>query len=247
MPVGAIIITLDISLMIHAAYRGRFMPWGWVIFLLPGIGSLAYLALVCAPEWLDSPRGLRVRRSIRSAVDRERSWRLASDNLIRADTIANRAALAEAGLATGRDVEALEIFTALIGSPFGDEPAWRLGKARAELALGRPEPALATLEELEREQSGYRPAERLLLYARALEDASRLHEAARTYAALERHNAGVEPRVRLAELLLRLGEKPQATSIASEVIERLRLAPRYVRRQEKEWLRRARLVKRSTA
>ena len=65
----------------------------------------------------------------------------AKDELAIVDTIANRAALAEACLALGKFEEARAQYAAILASPQGDEPSFMLGRARAEFGLG--EPALA--------------------------------------------------------------------------------------------------------
>jgi hypothetical protein len=49
---------------VHAAKTGRFMPWGWIILLIPGFGALAYVLAELVPEWFGSAQGQRARRNI---------------------------------------------------------------------------------------------------------------------------------------------------------------------------------------
>jgi hypothetical protein len=47
---GVLFAILNVLLIVHAARTGRFMPWGFVILFLPGIGALIYVAFELAPQ-----------------------------------------------------------------------------------------------------------------------------------------------------------------------------------------------------
>ncbi len=235
LPIGWIVAVVDIALIVHAARTGRFMPWGFIILFLPGIGALAYVVVEIVPEWLGStgraaPAAASSPRSIPSAATR------AKDELAIVDTIANRAALAEACLALGKFEEARAQYAAILASPQGDEPSFMLGRARAEFGLGEPALAVATLDELKARWPDYRSPEGHLLYAKALEGVGRDEEALAAYEAVGAYYPGAEPRVRQAELLARLGRGDEARALADEVARGLRRAPAHVRRAQSQWL-----------
>jgi hypothetical protein len=63
MPIVLVLAVINILLIVHAAETGRFVPWGFIILLMPGIGALAYLAVELIPAWFGSIRaGRRGRR-----------------------------------------------------------------------------------------------------------------------------------------------------------------------------------------
>ncbi len=147
---GIIIAIIDIALIVHAAKTGRFSPWGFIILFLPGIGALAYVVVELLPAWFGSQKVQRARAQFAGAMDPTRRYRQLRDDLELVDTIANRAALAEECLALGKYDEALGHYDRVLAQPLGEEPAFMLGKARAEFNLGAVDVAIATLEELKR-------------------------------------------------------------------------------------------------
>ncbi len=232
---SVLITIIDVLLIVHAVRTGRFMPWGYVILFLPGIGALVYVAFELAPEWLGSYAAQRARRSVAAALDPAGRYRALREELEVVDTIANRSALAEECLKIGRPQEALEHYQAIVAQPLGDEPAFLIGEARALLDLGRADEAVATLEEVKRRAPDLHSPEGHLLYARALERAGRTDDALQAYASVAPTFPGPEPRVREAQLLERLGRREQARSIAEDVVRSLRRAPRHVQANEHEW------------
>ena len=104
---GIIIAILDIALIVHAAKTGRFMPWGFIILFLPGIGALAYVVVELIPEWFGSYGARRARRQFAGAINPAGRYRQLHDELEIVDTIANRSALAWECLTLGKYDEAL--------------------------------------------------------------------------------------------------------------------------------------------
>ncbi len=236
MPYGIVIAVLDIALIVHAAKTGRFMPWGFVILFLPGIGALAYVVVELLPEWLGSYKGRRARGRIAGAINPTGRYRQLHDELEIVDTIANRSALAQECLTLGKHDEALAQYDAILAKPLGEEPGFMLGKARAEYGLGDAGAAIATLDELKRRWPDTQSGDGHLLYAMALEGAGRNDEALANYVDVGRYYPGAEPRVRQAQLLQRLGRQAEARAIAEEVVRTLNRAPAHVRKNQRQWL-----------
>ncbi|MGD0762272.1 MAG: tetratricopeptide repeat protein [Roseiarcus sp.] len=245
MPIGIIVAVLDIALIVHAAKTGRFMPWGFIILFLPGIGALAYVVVELLPEWFGSTRVRRTRQQIAGAMDPTGRYRQLQEELEIVDTIANRSALAGECLTLGKYDEALAQYDAILAKPLGEEPGFMLGKARAEYGVGDAAAALATLDELERRWPDYRSADGRLLYAMALEREGRNDEALADYAAVGQYFPGAEPRVRQAQLLQRLGRDGEARELAEDVVRTLSRAPAHVRKSQRQWLASAQKLARS--
>ena len=236
LPIGWIVAGVDIALIVHSARNGRFMPWGFIILFLPGIGALAYVVVELVPGWLGSTGMRRAGRNVVAALDPERRYRELKDQLAIVDTIANRAGLAEACLTLGKFGEALDLYASVLAQPLGEEPSFMLGRARAEFGLGDAAATVATLDELRVRWPDYQSPEGHLLYARALEGGGRDEDALAAYEAVGHYYPGAEPRVRLAELLVRLGRGDEARTIAEDVARSLKRAPVHVRRAQGQWL-----------
>jgi hypothetical protein len=240
MPIILLLALINIVLIVHAAKRGRFSPWGFIILMVPGIGALAYVAMELIPEWIESHQGRQARKSIVRAIDPDRHYRVLKDWIGIADTIANRAALAEECLALGKYREAAEHYDAILAQPMGDAPAGVLGKARAVFGDRRFWETVALLDQLRLRWPDYESADGHLLYARALQECGRLAEAAEEYQAVSNYYVGAEPRVRHGLVLQKLGRKAEAREVLSDVVKRIELAPRHVRKTQAEWLAMAR-------
>lgn len=239
MQFGIILVLVDVLCVVHAAKTGRFWPWGAVVLALPGFGALAYFLMEILPEWLGTPQGQLARHHVAKTLDPGKHYRMLSDQLEVADTIANRAALAEECLQLGKFEEAQRHYEHVLTLPMGDEPAYALGKARAQFGLGHAGETIATLDDLRARWPDYQSAEGHLLYARALEDSGRTDEALFEYQAVAQYYSGAEARVRYALLLDKLGRHAEAKTVLTEVLARYKRVPRYVRRMQSEWITRA--------
>jgi hypothetical protein len=235
-PIATLVLILNVVLIVHAAKTGRFMPWFYIILFLPGIGAVAYIVAELLPEWLGSHKGQVARQTVARAVNPGRRYRELTDDLALVDTIANRAALAEECLALGKFEEALFHYCAILTHPLAEEPQYFLGKARAQFGLRQSTAAIATLDELARRWPDFHSADGHLLYAMALEESGLNDEALAHYANVGQYFPGVEPRVRQAQLLQKLGRGTEAKTIAEDVVRGLNRAPAHVRRNQREWL-----------
>src|SRR5438309_10537498 len=137
MPLALVLVVLDATLVIHAAKTGRFWPWAYVILLLPGFGALGYIAVELVPEWMGSAQGRQTRSRVSKHFNPEKHYRLLKDQLEVADTIANRAALADECLELGKFEEGRQQYEHIVGLPLGEDAIYFVRKARAEFGLGR--------------------------------------------------------------------------------------------------------------
>ena len=226
----------------HRADRPRrqdrtIHAWVYVILFLPGIGAAAYIVaeLAAGMARLATRDRSRARRWRARSIPARR-YRELTDDLALVDTIANRAALAEECLTLGKFDEALLHYSAISSHPLAEEPQFFLGKARAQFGLRQSRAAIATLDELVRRWPDFHSADGHLLYAIALEESGRNDEALAQYANVGQYYPGVEPRVRQAQLLQKLGRGTEAKTIAEDVVRGLNRAPAHVRRNQREWL-----------
>jgi hypothetical protein len=236
MQFGLLLALVDVVLVIHAAKTGRFWPWGAVILAIPGFGALAYFLMEILPEWMGSAQGQRARHRVVKTLDPDKQYRLLTDQLEVADTIANRAALAEECLELGKFEEALRHYEHVLTLPMGDEAIYALGKARAQFGLGHAAETVDALDAVRARWPNYQSAEAHLLYARALEECGRTEEALFEYQAVANYYAGAEARTRYGLLLDKLGRHADSKIVLGEVLTRFKRGPRHVRRMEAEWI-----------
>lgn len=236
MPIGLILLLIDVVCIVHAAKTGRFMPWGLVILFLPGIGAAAYVLIELVPEWFGSVQGQQARARVAATLDPGKRYRVLTDQLAALDTIANRSALAEECLTLGRYDEALQHYQHVLSLPMGDDPIYVLGRARAQFGLGRFDDTIVSLNNLRARWPDYQSADGHLLYARALQGAGRADDALAEYQALANYYPGAEARVRYGLLLEKAGRQAEARSVLNEALTQLKRAPKYVRRAQAEWI-----------
>jgi hypothetical protein len=236
MPFGIVLLLINVGLIVHAAKTGRFWPWGYVILFIPGFGALAYVLVELLPAWFGSAQGQHARRRVVSTLDPGKRYRMLTDQLDVADTIANRGALAEECLALGKFAEAERHYEHILALPMGDDAIYAFGKARAQFGLGHAPEAVATLDDLRKRWPDYQSAEAHLLYARALENSGRTDDALYEYQAVANYYPGAEARVRYGLLLDKAGRRAEAKAVFTEVLTGLKRAPKYVRRVQAEWI-----------
>lgn len=231
-----VLLAIDIFLMIHAARTGRFMPWFYVIMLLPGLGGVAYIALELVPEWYRSDEAKRSRAKIVQTADPERQYRALAERLRMADTVTNRTAMAEECQRLRKHDEAAGHWSAAIAMPHGDEPQFFVSLAEAMIGAGRAEEALEALAEAKSRWPEFDSARGHLAYAKCLATLGRDDEAAQEFAALASYYPGPEAKVRLAMVLARLGRTQAAKDICGDVRLDMKAAPPHVRRMHANWI-----------
>jgi hypothetical protein len=247
MPLALLLVIIDVMLVVHAVRSGRASPWAFIILLVPIVGAIAYVVAVLVPDFMGSRQGQQAQRSIAKALNPEKRYRELSDAVEIADTIANRAALAEECLALERFEEAKRHFEVILARPMGDEPIYLVGKARAQFGLDQAVDTVMILDDLRARFPDYQSADAHLLYARALEGCARHDEALQEYRALSDYFVGAEARVRYGVLLARLGRQGEAKAWLTQVLTQLRRAPAHVRQAQAEWIALAEKVVRSAA
>ncbi|MDE2385600.1 MAG: hypothetical protein KGO53_13375 [Alphaproteobacteria bacterium] len=245
MPTLSLTFLFNVVLIVHAAKTGRFWPWAYVILFLPGLGGLAYLVVELAPEWLGSHRGRAARASLGATLNPGRRLRELQDNLDIADTIANREKLAEELLARGENQQALEHYRRILSLPGGRGQPQFVGQARAQIGLGDAKGALATLDDCASEFPDFKDSELRLLRAVALDMLGQDEAALSAYDAAAGSYAGIEPRVRRAALLARMGRGDEARSEAADIVKRLQRSPKFAQRAQAGWLAEAKRIAKS--
>ncbi len=229
-------IVVEVVLIIHAIKTGRNFLWIWVLLLLPGAGSVAYIAVELVPELFRSSTARRTARGMKRALDPGADLRRYESEARVTGDVASRQRYADELARHGRYDEAIGIYRQILTGLYAQDPNIMLGLAKAQFGKSDAAAARATLDELVRLNPDFRSPEGHLLYARALEAEGNIAKALEEYKVLAPSYPGAEASVRYAQLLKAQGKSAEAAIIARELLEQARIAPAHYRRAQRPWL-----------
>jgi hypothetical protein len=233
-------LALQAGLIVHVIKTGRNMLWIWAIALLPGVGSIAYVAAEILPEALGGTTARRAKSGVRRMLDPDGALRRASVEVEVSGNVDARRRLAEELFERGQFDAAIDVYRGGLKGIFEHDPTLLLGLARAQFAKQDFIAARATLELLTQHNPDFKSADAQLLYARTLEALDSLDEAERAYAAIAPGYPGAEARLRYGVLLKRRGKTSEAHRVLKDLLDGAQLGPAHYRKAQAEWLERAR-------
>ena len=229
-------LALTILCAIHVVRSGRPLYWIWLLLIGSYIAVAVYVFVAVLPDLRNSPRSRKAARQMLETIDPERRRRAIRERLELADTTDNRRALAEECLRLRDYRNAAELYQSILKGIYATEPLFMLGLAEAQAGDGDFAAARATLDALIEANPAFRSTDGHLLYARCLEELGEHDAALAEYEVLARSYPGEQARYRYATLLRRRERIADARAVLQDMLKRARLAPRYYRRKEREWL-----------
>jgi hypothetical protein len=239
-PVSILLLLIQAALIVHVIKTGRNQLWIWAVFLLPGIGALAYLVAEILPELFGGRTARRAKTGIGRMLDPNRDLRRASAEVEISGNVDARRRLGEELYERNQYDEAIEVYRGGLKGIFEHDPTLLLGLARAQFGKQDYAAARATLELLALQNPDFKSTDAKLLYARTLESQDALDEAEREYATLAPGYPGAEARLRYGLLLKRRGKLQEAHRVLKDLLDGAKLGPAHYRRAQAEWLDRAR-------
>jgi hypothetical protein len=232
-------LALQVAFGIHAIKTGRPFVWVLVIILFPVFGFSGYILIELVPEWWASRSGHKVKNAIGKTLDPEKNLKAAQKAYEQVDTVQNRINLAEQYLLLERYTEARELYARCLAGMHAEDPQILLGMAKAEFGLNNPEATITVLDKLKAANPYFKSPEGHLLYAHALEKASRIPEAIHEYEALSGNYPTPEPTCRLAQIYKDQGNKTLADELYQSVVKRSINAGKLFNEVNKEWIKQA--------
>ncbi len=229
-------LIVQVLLIVHVIKTGRNQIWIWVLVLLPGGGSIAYIAVEILPDLFRSRTVQRTARGLKKALDPTADLRRFENEARVTGNVATRQRYAEELARHGQYDEAIAQYRGALTGLYEHDPNLMLGLARAQFDKGAASEARATLDELIRLNPDFKSPEGHLLYARALEAEGNTRKALEEYRVLAFSYPGAEAAVRFAQLLRAQGQTDEARKVARELLEQARIAPAHYRRAQKAWL-----------
>lgn len=239
-PVSILLLLIQVALIVHVIKTGRNQLWILAIFLLPGIGALAYVVAEILPELFGGRTARRAKAGLGRMIDPNRELRRASAEVEISGNVDARRRLGEELYERNQFDEAIDVYRGGLKGIFEHDPTLLLGLARALFGKGDFAAARTTLELLAQHNPDFKSADAKLLYARTLDAQDALEEAEREYAALAPGYPGAEARLRYGVLLKRRGKLQEAQRVLKDLLDSARLGPAHYRKAQAEWLDRAR-------
>jgi len=235
-PIGLLIIGLQIFFAVHAVKTGKDSIWLWLIILAPGIGCAIYFFTQYGPEAANSRAAGKVKKGLMHTVDPQRELRRCKDMLEMSNSVTNKVALADQYILENMYDEAIDLLNNSLVGPHKSDAGIMERLARAQFAKGYADKTVATLDALKAANPDYKSTDSHLLYARALEAQNKNAAAIVEYEVLRISYPGEEARVRYGQLLQRIGKTTEASVLFQESLDRAKRAPKHYKAKEKEWL-----------
>ncbi len=229
-------IALQIACAVHAVRSGRTQPWLWLLFIGSYLAVIVYVIAAVIPDLRNDPRGRAVARNVLHKIDPERQKRVIAQKLELSGTVENRRALAMECLRLRDYVNAADLFRGCLSGIYADDPQFMLGLAQAQAGQRDFAATRATLENLIKSNPDFRSSDGHLLYARSLDELGEADAALNEYAILATSYPGEEARYRYGALLKKRERFLEARDVFQEMLKREKVAPKYYRRKESEWL-----------
>lgn len=221
---------------LHALKTQQERYWIMVVLFIPGAGAAIYFAFVMVPSLLGTRSAKNAARKVRDQVDPERTVRLRDQKLRTADTVENKARLAEGLLERGQGDEAVKLYKEILRGVYADDPRYLQGLASAYFLIENYRKAKQTLDELIAKNPDFKSQEAHLFYARSCEALGDNAAAEHEYQAVIEYFVGPEARVRYGMLLRKLDRLSEAREVIEAVLVEAKTAPDFYRRQQREWL-----------
>lgn len=236
MPIAVLaVILVQGFCLYHASQSGRAQHWFYILLLLPGLGSVAYLLLEVLPEMASTRRGRKVLVDVTTVLDPDREYRERKAQVELTGTPAAKAALADECSFKGMHDDAVMLYRSALSGLYVDDPNLLLGFARVLSEKGDFAEVQSTLDHLRAKNPDFQSSDGHLLYARALEGQGKTDEAIKEYEAVTAYFAGYEAKVRYALFLTKIGQVAKAREIFNGVVTAYKQLPRHAQDLNRDW------------
>jgi hypothetical protein len=233
LPIVILVFAMMILAAVHVVRTHQQLYWIWIIVIAPGLGALIYILAIMLPEWTNGTAARRMGQAARETLDPGRNYRTAKAAHDETPTVQNAMKLAEAAVEMGRWQEAETLYGGAAQGLYADDPALLLGRARAQMELGRPADALSQVEHLA--TLGPVSPQADLVRARALQGLGRLGDAERSFKSAYDRMPGLEAIARYAGFLAETGRKDEARVMLRDIEARAAKTRGQFRREAAAW------------
>lgn len=224
-------VLLQVLMIVHFFRRRPGGYWFFVILFLGPLGAAAYFVLEVVPD-------LRVKPPWLARMERRRRRQWLEHLVAETPALEHVQELAEICAAEGEHARAVELFSRVLRRDDDSREA-RHGRAKSLAELGRIEEAITDLEPVARAEPNYHFYDAYLTLAECYERAGRLDAARAAYQDILGRTTVSRAYYGYGTLLHRLGDTATAREMMRQILAKKPTLPRYLRRQERPWFRKA--------
>lgn len=229
MPFIILSVLVQVALIVHIVKTGRNTTWLWIVLMLPGAGSIAYLIVEVLPDLMNGRSGRQVTRKVQSVVNPNRDINAASREYAKANTVENSMRLADEYLSQGVYDKAKTLYQKCLSGLYADDPELLYGLAQSQFGLDEFAGVVQTLDELKTKNPGYRNADAHLIYARSLAGLERVDEAQHEFTALHSYFPGPAASFYYGLFLKSQGKVDEANDIFRQIQATAKIADKHYR------------------
>lgn len=237
--VGLVMLSLQGLCVWHAWTNRKERYWFYVIIAVPFAGCAAYVIAEILPEAASSREARQAVTGLKDVVDPGRTYRKLHEDARLVDSAEAKRALADECARKGHYDEAIEHYRAAMTGIHLEDPGLSFSLSDALLEAGKLSEAVTELKRLEAMDNRYKPLDRQLMNARALE-VGEPKLAEKEYRAVMNIHPGPEAKVRFAHLLYTQGRTEEARELLQGIVDLSKRLPAHARRLNKYWIDQAR-------
>jgi hypothetical protein len=220
--------------LLHFIRRRPDNYWLWIIFMGGGIGAMVYIAAEVLPDVSALRQYFRI-------VSHRRRIKQLELLILDNPSAGNLEELADLYLEQKKYAKAKQCYDRAIGSRT-DSPDPFYRRALCELELGDVPSAVADLERVVKASPAYDYQRAAGLLAHAWAQSGRENDAANLFAQVTQTSTLSETQYNYATLLASLGKADEAREWIQRILAKKPTMPRYLRRRERPWFRKAWLL-----
>lgn len=232
MPVYLLLLAFTIWMAVEAVRRGQAQSWLWIILFFGPLGAAVYFF----SEYVHAAVRGPAFRPRKVSADELRQAEIDARRLDSGPTWTAYASALRARQSFPRAVEAAR--TAVERDPSSLGAHYELGLAL--LGADRPGEAVPSLQQVVTRDRGFDSSDALYALARAQDAAGDVASARTTLEELATRSARPEILYDLATAQARLGDREAARGNLRRIVDEAELVPRYLYRNVKPWVRKAR-------
>jgi len=226
-------IVLQALAVIHFIRRRPDTYWLWIILMFPGIGALAYIFIQVIPD-------VGLLRTSFQVFPRRKRIRQLEAMILDNPSIGNYEELGDLYLDDGKYSKARECFDKVLAREESIDPLYH--RALCALALNDDKAAIADLEKVIARDPKYDYQRAVGLLAHAWGKIGERDKASTLFAEVTQTSTLSETQYNYASFLAETGRAAEAREWAERILRKKATMPDYIRRRERPWFRKTRVL-----